>query len=110
MMKSFIILNLLFALACMPVAQAFAIPIISDMHQESETMDMSHCTEMNNGICGEKADCLSSGMLCIDGLSSALLSAQQHDLGHFTSTTLTNPNFEYSDLFPPSILRPPRNS
>jgi len=108
MTKTVIILNLLMALVLLPVAQAFVSPADFNSPQNTEQMDMSHCKNMNNGVCGEKSDCLASGMLCIDSLSSALLFDHNISSQPVNVSSVFEAKTGYNYLSLRSILRPPR--
>ena len=108
MAKTLTTLHLILALVFLPVAQGYATPIDFEPNN-TMAMDMSHCKDMNNGVCGDKADCLSSGMLCLDGLSSVLLEESELSIRAEKNHSIPWAGADYVYLSVYSILRPPRS-
>jgi len=110
MAKNLIIMNLLFALVLLPVAQAFANPFDIASSTGNKQVDMSHCKHMNNGNCAQNIDCDASGMPCVDAVNLAVLVDHELAFEQIKGASLSNVRVDYFYLSHRDILRPPRNS
>ena len=108
MLKRFIILNLLFALVLLPVAQAFSSLLNFNMPMDSEQDVTQHCQQMHDGNCHENADCLTSGMHCVDCSIMAILFSDDMLFDQAKKTSIVKTTSPYFYLSHRSILRPPR--